>query len=119
MDIVFIHDLKVKTVIGVFAWERRIRQTVCFNLEMGCDISAAAASDQLAHALDYKAISKRITAFVEQAEFQLVETLAESVARLVREEFGVAWLRLSLSKPGALSAARDVGIVIERGAKPA
>ena len=119
MDIVFIHDLKVETVIGVFAWERRIRQRVCLNLEMACDIARAATSDDLAHALDYKAISKRIIAFVEQAEFQLVEALAEAVATLVREEFGVAWLRLTLSKPGALSAARDVGIVIERGVKPA
>lgn len=119
MDIVFIHDLKVETVIGVFAWERRIRQRVCLNLEMACDIARAAASDDLSHALDYKAISKRIIAFVEQAEYQLVEALAEAVATLVREEFGVAWLRLTLSKPGALSAARDVGIVIERGVKPA
>lgn len=119
MDIVFIHDLKVATVIGVFAWERRIRQTVCFNLEMGCDITPAASSDDLAHALDYKAISKRISAFVEAAQYQLVEALAEAVATLVRDEFGVTWLKLSLSKPGALRAARDVGIVIERGAKPA
>src|SRR3546814_7045043 len=119
MDIVFIHDLKVATVIGVFAWERRSRQTVCFNLEMACDIAQAAGSDDLTHAFDYQCISKRIIAFVEAAEFQLVEALAEAVAQLVREEFGVAWLRLSLSKPGALRAARDVGIVIERGVKPA
>lgn len=115
MDKVFIHDLKIDTVIGVYAWERKIRQTVCLNLEMACDIRRAAASDDIAHALDYKAIAKRLIAFVSAAEYQLVEALAEACAALVREEFGVPWVRLSLSKPGALSAARDVGLVIERG----
>lgn len=115
MDIVFIRDLKVQTVIGVFDWERRISQTVSFDLDMACDIAAAANSDQLLHALDYKAISKRIIAFVEASEFQLVEALAEAVAALVRDEFNVPWLKLVLSKPGALRGARDVGIAIERG----
>jgi dihydroneopterin aldolase len=119
MDIVFIHELKAQTVIGVFAWERRIRQTVQLDLEMACDISQAAASDKLMHALDYKAIGKRVVGFIEAAEFQLVEKLAEEVANLVRSEFDVPWLRLTLSKPGALSCAKNVGVMIERGEKPA
>lgn len=115
MDIVYIRDLKIDTVIGIFDWERRIRQTISLDLEMAFDIRPAAASDNIADALDYKAVAKRLIGFVEAAEFQLVEALAEQVASIVREEFGVRWLRLRLSKPGALRGAQDVGVVIERG----
>jgi len=117
MDIVYIRDLKVDTVIGIFDWERRIRQTVSIDLEMACDISRAAASDNIADALDYKAVAKRLIGFIETSEFQLVETMAEKIAAIVRDEFGVPWLRLRLSKPGAVRGAQDVGVIIERGAK--
>ena len=119
MDIVFIRDLRVDAIIGVFEWERRIRQTLSFDLEMAADIARAAASDRIEDTLDYKAVAKRIRAFVEASEFQLVETLAERVAELVREEFGVPWLRLRLNKTGAVRGARDVGVLIERGERPA
>ncbi|MBF1802175.1 dihydroneopterin aldolase [Alloalcanivorax profundimaris] len=115
MDIVYISDLKVDTVIGIYDWERRIRQTVSLDLEMVADISRAAASDHIDDALNYKAIGKRIIQYIEDSDFQLVETLAERVAQLVLEEFGVAWLKLRLSKPGALRGSRDVGVIIERG----
>ena len=115
MDIVYIRDLKIDTVIGIFEWERRIRQTVSIDLEMAFDIRPAAASDNIADALDYKAVAKRLIAFVESAEFLLVETLAEKIAAIVQGEFGVPWLRLRLSKPGAVRGAQDVGVVIERG----
>lgn len=118
MDIVYINDLKVDTVIGIFDWERRIRQTVSLDLEMATDIRRAAASDDIADALDYKTIGKRIIAFIEASDFQLVETLAEKVAQLVQEEFSVPWLKLRLSKPGALRGSRDVGVIIERGERP-
>lgn len=117
MDIVYIRDLKVDTVIGIFDWERRIRQTVSIDLEMACDITRAAASDNIADALDYKAVAKRLIGFIETSEFLLVETMAEKIAAIVREEFGVPWLRLRLSKPGAVRGAQDVGVIIERGAK--
>lgn len=119
MDIVYIRDLKVDTVIGIFDWERRIRQTVSLDLEMATDIRAAAASDSIDDALDYKAVGKRLIAFIQASEFQLVETLSEKVADIVLNEFGVAWLKLRLSKPGALRGSQDVGIIIERGEKPA
>ena len=119
MDIVFIHELKIKTTIGVFDWERQIKQMVSLDLEMACDINKAAASDKLEDALDYKRISKRIIEFVEGSSFELVERLAERVANIVLHEFGVPWLRLTLSKPGALRGAKDVGIRIERGKQPA
>lgn len=115
MDIVFLKDLRIETVIGIYDWEREIRQTVALDLEMGADVARAAASDDIEAALDYKAVAKRLTSFVEESEFQLVETLAERCAAIVREEFGVPWVRLTLNKVGAVSGARDVGVVIERG----
>lgn len=119
MDIVYIRDLKVDTVIGIFDWERRIRQTVSLDLEMATDIRAAAASDSIEDALDYKAVGKRLIAFIQASEFQLVETLSEKVADIVLNEFKVPWLKLRLSKPGALRGSQDVGIIIERGQRPA
>ena len=115
MDIVFLKDLRIETVIGVYDWEREIRQTVVLDLEMGADVARAAARDDIEATLDYKAVAKRLTAFVEESEFQLVETLAERCAAIVREEFGVPWVRLTLNKVGAVSGARDVGVIIERG----
>jgi dihydroneopterin aldolase len=115
MDIVFIRDLRVDTVIGIYDWERRTRQTVIFDLEMGADIAKAAATDAIEDTLDYKAVSKRLVSYVQESEFQLVETLAERCAEIVLHEFKVPWIRLTLNKVGAVSAARDVGVVIERG----
>ncbi|TQV71862.1 dihydroneopterin aldolase [Exilibacterium tricleocarpae] len=117
MDIVYIRDLQVETIIGIFDWEREVKQRVSLDLEMATDIRPAAQTDDIQHALDYKAVAKRLIAFIEDSQFQLVETLAEQVAAIVRQEFGVSWLRLRLSKPGALRGSRDVGILIERGDK--
>ncbi len=115
MDIVFLRDLRIETVIGIYDWERHTRQTVILDLEMGTDVAKAAASDDIEDALNYKAVAKRLIAFVEESEFMLVETLAERCAQIIREEFGVPWVRLSLNKVGAVSGARDVGVIIERG----
>jgi dihydroneopterin aldolase len=117
MDIIYLHDLRIDTVIGVFDWERRVRQTVILDLEMGADIRRAAASDRLADTLNYKAVAKRLLEFVGASEFQLVETLAERAAALVLEEFEVPWLRLRVNKQGAVRGARDVGVIIERGTR--
>lgn len=118
MDIVFIEDLRIETVIGIYDWERQIRQVVALDLEMAFDNRLPAASDKIADTLDYKAVSKRLIAFVEAARYELVETLAEECARIVRDEFSVAWLRLRLAKPGAVRGSKSVGVVIERGKKP-
>ncbi|HET7370805.1 MAG TPA: dihydroneopterin aldolase [Gammaproteobacteria bacterium] len=117
MDIVFIRDLRIDTVVGVYAWERKVRQTVSLDLDMATDIRQAAASDKIADALDYKAVAKRLIAYVESQSFELVETLAERVAEIVLNEFPVPWLRLSLSKPGAVRGSKSVGVIIERGSK--
>ena len=118
MDRVFIEDLRIQTVIGVFDWEREITQTVSLDLEMAFDIGGAARSDRIEDALDYKAVSKRLIQFVEASDFQLVEALAERCAQLVLDEFPVPWLRLKLSKPGAVRGSSAVGVIIERGAVP-
>ena len=118
MDIIFLRGLQIDTVIGIYDWERKIRQTVIIDLEMGTDIRKAAATDDIAHTLDYKTLSKRIIAFVEASEFLLVETLAEKISNIILDVFSVPWLRLTLNKKGAISGASDVGIQIERGVKP-
>ncbi|BBD81276.1 dihydroneopterin aldolase [Aerosticca soli] len=118
MDIVFIEDLRIDAVIGIYDWERRIRQPLAFDIEMAFDNRVPAASDAIADTLDYKAVAKRLIAYVGGSEFQLVETLAERCAALIREEFGVAWVRLKLSKPGAVRGSRAVGVRIERGVRP-
>jgi dihydroneopterin aldolase len=115
MDIIFIRDLRIDTVIGIYDWERSIRQTVRLDLEMATDIARSAATDRIEDTLDYKAVAKRVIAFVEQSDFQLVETLAERIAELVRADFQVPWLRLTLNKGGAVRGAQGVGVVIERG----
>lgn len=119
MDIVYIRDFRIETVIGMFQWERRIKQTLSLDVEMGWDIRPAAASDRIADALDYKAVSGRLKAHVEQAHYELVETLAESIWVILRDEFQVPWLRLRVSKPGAVRGAQDVGVLIERGQRTA
>ena len=117
MDIIYLHGLQIETIIGVHDWERQIKQTVVLDLDMGFDVTRGAATDHLEDTLNYKAVAKRVIAFVQQADFQLVETLAESIARLVREEFDVAWLRLRVNKAGAVRGAKDVGVLIERGTR--
>ena len=117
MDIIFLHDLKVDTVIGIWDWERKIRQTVVIDLDMAADIRKAAASDRVEDTLNYKGVAKRIQQFVADSEFQLVETLAERIAGIVTDEFDVPWVRVRVAKPGAIRGAKDVGILIERGTR--
>jgi len=115
MDIIFLRDLRIETIIGIYDWERRIKQTVSLDLEMGADIRKAAASDHIDDTLNYKAVAKRLIEFVGASEYPLVETLAERIAEVVLGEFQVPWLRLTVNKTGAVRGARDVGIIIERG----
>ena len=114
MDTVFIEALEIEALIGIYDWERRIRQPLLFDLEMAFDNRVPAASDAIADTLDYKAVSKRLIAFVSESDHGLVETLAERCAAMVLAEFKVDWLRLKLSKPGAVRGAKAVGVVIER-----
>ena len=117
MDIIFLRDLRISTLIGIFEWERRVKQTISLDLEMATDIRKAAATDAIDDTLNYKAVAKRVIAFVEASEFQLVETLAERITEIVLNEFNVPWVRLTLNKTGAVRGARDVGVIIERGVR--
>ena len=114
MDKVFIEALEIDCVIGIYDWERSIRQPVSLDVEMDFDNRKPAASDDIADTLDYKAVSKRLIQFVGESSFGLVETLAENCARIILEEFGVRKVHLKLSKPGAVRGARAVGVMIER-----
>jgi 7,8-dihydroneopterin aldolase/epimerase/oxygenase len=114
MDKIFIHALKTETIVGIFDWERQVKQTVVMDIEFSADIAKAALSDSIDDTLNYKGVAKRVLAFVEESSFHLVETLAEHVAMLILEEFGVSWVSLALSKPGAIRNSRDVGVMLER-----
>ena len=113
-DVIFLSGLTVDFIVGIWDWERKVRQKIVLDLEMEADVRKAAASDAIDDTLDYKKVSKRLLAYVGESQFQLVETLAERVAEIVVTEFGVPWVRVRLNKQGAIRGARDVGILIER-----
>jgi dihydroneopterin aldolase len=117
MDIVFIRGLRIETTIGIYDWEKAIKQPVVLDLEMSSDIARGAATDRIEDALDYKAVSKRLKQFVSESRFELVETLAERAAGIIRDEFNVSWVRLTLNKVGAVTDSEGVGVIIERGSQ--
>ena len=113
-DRIYLRDLRTETIIGIFDWERKIRQTVSFDFEFPADVRRAARSDRIEDTLNYKSVAKRVLAFVEASEYHLVETLAEAVARLILSEFAVEWVKVTVNKPGAVRDSKDVGVTIER-----
>ncbi len=113
-DKIFIHALKTEAIIGIFDWERQVKQTVLIDIEICADIRKAALTDAIADTLNYKRVAKRVLSFVESSQFHLVETLAEHIAMLILEEFAVAWVGIVLSKPGAIRSSRDVGVAVRR-----
>jgi dihydroneopterin aldolase len=117
MDKIFVHGLKTETIIGIFDWERQVKQTIVIDFEFSADIRKAARTDSIDDTLNYKGVAKRVLGFVEASSFHLIETLAEHVAMLVLEEFGVDCVSMSLSKPGAIRGSRDVGVKLERDRK--
>tara|TARA_B100001287_G_scaffold222761_1_gene191956 strand:- start:1667 stop:2017 length:351 start_codon:yes stop_codon:yes gene_type:complete len=114
MDIVFIKELCIETVIGVYDWERKIKQIICIDLELGTDISSASNSDNIQNTVDYKAVSKRLKLFIGESEFQLVEALAEESVKIILDEFPVKHVKARFSKPGAVTGSKEVGVMIER-----
>ena len=119
MDIVYIKQLKIETVIGIFDWEREIKQLVCLDIDMAVDISAAAAGEDIECTVSYKTVSDRLIEFVGKSEFLLVETMAEEIASLLKKEFSLPWMRIRVGKPTAIQEASEVGVLIERGERPA
>ncbi len=119
MDTIFINDLRVQTIVGVWAWERVVPQTVHVDLELAADIRAAAAEDELSLTVDYHAVATRVTEFVAGSQFKLIETLAERIAAILTGEFGLPWVRVTVHKAWAVTGYRDVGVAVERGQRPA
>ena len=115
MDRIFVSDLRVETIVGIWDWERAMTQTVSIDLEMAWDIRPATETDDIDATLDYRAVSKRVAAFVQDSRFKLIETMAEQIAGLIQKEFGVTWLSVCIRKPSAVRGSRDVGVRIERG----
>lgn len=113
-DAIFLQDMQVDAVIGIWEWERRIRQTVSIDLKIGIDIRKAAATDTIEDSLNYKQVAKRVQEFVRDSEYHLVETLAENIASVVLTEFDIPWIELRVNKPGAIRGSRDVGVIIRR-----
>ena len=115
MDIVFIEQLSVITTIGVYDWEQTIEQKLVFDIEMAWDNRKAAKSDDVADCLSYADSEATVVSHVEGARFALVERVAEEVAELLLARFNSPWVRIKLSKPGAVARAANVGVIIERG----
>ena len=118
MDIVFIRDLQIETVIGIYDWERKVKQIISLDIDMATDIKKAAETDNIDDTLSYKQVAKHLIAFVEASEYELVEALAENICEIILKQFEVPWVRLTLNKPGAVRGSRSVGVMIERGQKP-
>ena len=114
MDKVYIKNLKVETIIGIFEWEREVKQIISVDIEMDFDNKKGATSDDIKDALDYKKVGKRVAVYIQNSKAKLVESLAEKVAKIILEEFPVSKLVLTLSKPGALRGSESVGISITR-----
>ena len=114
MDKIFLRELRIETIIGFWEWERRVKQIVSIDLEIGTDARVAAGSDAIAGTLNYEQLAERLLAFVGAAKFQMVEALAAAIAEITIREFAAPWVKVSVAKPGAVPAAREVGVVIER-----
>ena len=113
-DRIFLNQLRTECIVGIWEWERQVKQAVILDVEMAADIRKAALSDNIEDTIDYKKVSKRLLSFVGESQFQLVETLTENIAKIIVTEFGVSWVRVRLNKQGAIRNSRDVGIMIER-----
>ncbi len=114
MDIVFIKGLTAACVIGIYDFEREILQDVVLDIEMEANIKAASATDDIEQAIDYRAVSDRIIAFIKKSEFQLIETLAERICAIILNEFAVASVKLTLDKGKILDDVQSVGVIINR-----
>lgn len=114
MDTIFLRELEIETVIGIWTWERRIKQVVSIDLDIATDARAASDADKVDGTLNYRDVAKRLIAFVSESEFELVESLAEAIARLIIDEFDAPWVKIAIAKPGAIRGSRTVGVAIER-----
>jgi len=117
MDKVYIEGLSIQTTIGFFQWEKEIKQTLVIDLAMGWNTAKAAENDELAKTLDYADISIKIAEFANNNPVDLIETLAERLAKYLMESYQIPWLKLKVAKPNAVHNAITVGVEIERGSQ--
>jgi dihydroneopterin aldolase len=117
MDTITVNELRVDTVVGIWDWERQITQKVSIDLELAADVRRAAESDSIDATLDYRAVAKRVSGFVADSRYQLIEAMAEGIADVITSEFSVPWVKVVVRKPGAVRGSKDVGVCIERGAR--
>lgn len=114
MDIIYLKDFRIETIIGIYAWEQAIAQRLSLDIEVGTDINAAAISDDIADTLDYASLADSLNQFISSQQFKLLETLAQQTADFLHQKFNITWLRLKINKLGAVPNAKEVGVVIER-----
>jgi 7,8-dihydroneopterin aldolase/epimerase/oxygenase len=117
MDKVIIRDLALETIVGLYPWERAVKQTLLIDVDMATDIRQAAADDDLQYTVDYSAVCAAIVILADKGQYQLIETLAENIATMVLENFAVTWLRVAVHKTDVMTHVGRVGIEIERGEK--
>jgi len=118
MDIVFLHELRLQTSIGVYEWERKIPQTIEMDLDIGLPHSRAGQSDDVADTIDYAAVVEHIRSALARRHFALAEALAEHVAQVLMGDFHAPWVRVKVTKLGLINGVKRLGVVIERGRRP-
>ena len=119
MDIIFLSEVKIQTKLGVPAWERMVAQTIVLDVEIAMPTSKSCQTDAIEDTIDYGAIVSRMRETLAAKSFQLVEALAEHLCHLIMQEFSAPWIKIKVAKPGILPEVKALGVVIERGQKPA
>jgi 7,8-dihydroneopterin aldolase/epimerase/oxygenase len=114
MDITYIHELKIQTIIGIFDWERENKQTLFIDLDIGSNFSKAISSDNINDCIDYTQVCKEITELANQHSYQLVESFAEKISLIILQQFNAHWVRVKINKPLAIDNALSTGVIIER-----
>lgn len=118
MDIIFLEEIKLDILIGIYEWERKVPQTIRIDIDIGLPHSRAGTTDSIVDTIDYGTVMERIRKTAAEQHFSLVEALAEHIAALIRTEFGAPWVKVSVAKLGMLRGVKRLGIIIERGERP-
>ncbi len=114
MDIIFISELRIETLVGIYDWEKKVPQTVQFDLEIGIPDAGHARTDKIGETIDYAKVVARIGETLKENHFLLLERMAEGIAQMVLNEFGAPWVKVSVAKPSALKNVKRLGVTIER-----
>ena len=118
MDIIFLNDLRIETVVGVYEWERKLPQTIQLDIEIGLPPAQPQRADSIDDTIDYAAVAARVRESLKQHQFLLIEAMAEHISAIILTEFGSPWTRVSITKLGLIRGIKRLGVCIERGVKP-